>query len=54
MAVSLELLTDEAILDYTRRGNKQFIITDHRDANLKYNPFQPSSIILLNAVTGTQ
>lgn len=41
MAVSLELLTDEAILDYTRRGNKQFVITDHRDANLKYNPFQP-------------
>lgn len=41
MAVSLELLTDEAILDYTKRGNKQFVIIDHRDADLKFKPFQP-------------
>lgn len=41
MAVSLELLTDEAILDYTRRGNKNHIITDHRDVELKTKPFAP-------------
>lgn len=35
MAVSLELLTDEAIVDYSRSDGKDRIITDHRDLNLQ-------------------
>lgn len=35
MSVSLELLTDEAILDYTRREGRDMIIYDHRDINLR-------------------
>lgn len=38
---SLEILTDEAIIDYTRRGNKNFILTDHRDVNGKYSYLYP-------------
>ena len=38
---SLEILTDEAIIDYTRTGNKNRILTDDRDINLKYRPFRP-------------
>lgn len=38
---SLEILTDEAIIDYTRRGNKNFIITDHRDMNGRYSYLYP-------------
>ena len=39
---SLELLTDEAILDFTSdpQGNQR-VLTDHRDANLKNKPFKP-------------
>lgn len=32
---SLDILTDEGIIDYTRRGNKNFILSDHRDINDK-------------------
>ena len=43
--VSLELLTDEAILDYTTdtdSGNTfNHVLTDHRDLNLKNKPFKP-------------
>ena len=38
---SLEILTDEAILDYTRSGNKNRVLYDHRDLNLKFKPFKP-------------
>jgi hypothetical protein len=38
---SLEILTDEAILDYTRSGNRNRVLYDHRDINLKYKPFRP-------------
>lgn len=38
---SLEILTDEAIIDYTRRGNKNFILTDHRDVNARYKYLYP-------------
>lgn len=37
MAVSLELLTDEAILDYTRSGGKEHIVYDHHDISLAYD-----------------
>ena len=39
---SLELLTDEAIVDYStdEQGNPR-ILTDDRDVNLKYRPFKP-------------
>lgn len=32
---SLEILTDEDILDYTRRGSKDFVLTTHKDLYLK-------------------
>lgn len=39
---SVELLTDEAILDFTSDTNgNQRIITDHRDVNLQNKPFKP-------------
>lgn len=38
---SLEILTDEAIIDYTRRGNKNFILTDHRDVDGRYKYLYP-------------
>lgn len=40
---SLELLTDEAILDYTKDAltGRDRVLTDHRDANMKYKPFRP-------------
>ena len=41
MSVSLELLTDEAIIDYTRSDGKDRILYDHRDLNLKYDTIQP-------------
>lgn len=40
MAATLELLTDEAILDYTKSDGHDHVLTDHRDINLKNNPFQ--------------
>ena len=43
MAVSLELLTDEAIVDYTRSDGKDRIINNHRDLNLKFNKVEPVS-----------
>ena len=41
MSVSLELLTDEAIIDYTRSDGRDLIINNHRDLNLKYDRIQP-------------
>lgn len=41
MAVSLELLTDEAIIDYTRSDGKDRVLYDHRDFNLKFSRLQP-------------
>ena len=41
MSVSLELLTDEAILDYTRREGRDMILYDHRDMNLRCAHPQP-------------
>ena len=35
MPISLELLTDEAIVDYSRSNGRDHILTDHRDLNLK-------------------
>lgn len=39
---SLELLTDEAIMDFTtdESGNSR-VLTDYRDANMRYTPFRP-------------
>lgn len=34
MAASLELLTDEDIIDYTRSDGKDRVITSHKDLNL--------------------
>lgn len=39
--VSLELLTDEAILDYTRSDGRDRVLFDHRDFNLKFNYPEP-------------
>ena len=41
MAVSLELLTDEAILDYTRSEGKDHIVYNHRDINLRNTGIKP-------------
>ena len=41
MSVSLELLTDESIIDYTRSDGKDLIVNNHRDLNLKYDRVQP-------------
>ena len=41
MAVNLELLTDEDILDYTRSDGKERVITDHHDLNLQYSRVAP-------------
>lgn len=41
MPVSLELLTDEAIIDYSRSDGKDRVLFDHRDLNLKFNTPQP-------------
>ena len=39
---SLELLTDEAIVDFSTDANgNSRILTDSRDVNLKYRPFKP-------------
>lgn len=42
MSVSLELLTDEAIIDYTRSDGKDMVVNNHRDLNLKYDRIQPT------------
>lgn len=41
MSVSLELLTDEAIIDYTRSDGKDRVLYDSRDLNLMYNKITP-------------
>ena len=41
MAVSLELLTDDAIVDYSRSDGMDRIVYDHRDLNLKYASVTP-------------
>lgn len=41
MSVSLELLTDEAIIDYTRSDGKDRVLNDSRDLNLLYNRINP-------------
>lgn len=40
MSTSLGLLTDEAILDFTRSDGRDHIISDHHDLNLRNTPFQ--------------
>lgn len=37
MAISLELLTDEDILDYSRENGQDHVLTQHGDLNLKYD-----------------
>lgn len=41
--VSLELLTDEDIIDYTRSDGKDHVLTSHKDINLKFGRIQPES-----------
>ena len=41
MAVSLELLTDEAILDYTRSEGRDHVVFNHRDINLRNIGIKP-------------
>ena len=41
MAISLELLTDEAILDYTKSDGKDHVLNDHHDLNLKFAGIRP-------------
>lgn len=41
MSVSLELLTDDAIVDYSKSDGKDRILYNHRDLNLKYDGVQP-------------
>ena len=36
MAVSLELLTDEDILDYSRSDGQERVLTEYRDINLNF------------------
>lgn len=43
MSVSLELLTDEAIIDYTKSDGVDRVLYDHRDLNLMYNKITPIS-----------
>lgn len=41
---SIEILTDEAIIDYTRDENRDRVVTNHRDINLNFSadyPFKP-------------
>ena len=50
MAVSLELLTDEAILDYTRSEGRDHVVFNHRDINLRstgVNPY-PGGVFDIN------
>ena len=37
MAASLELLTDDAILDYSRSDGKDRVLYSHKDLNLRFN-----------------
>lgn len=39
--VSLELLTDEAIVDYSKSDGKDRVLYNHRDLDLKYSGIQP-------------
>lgn len=39
--VSLELLTDEDIIDYTRSEGKDRVLTNHKDLNLRFGSIQP-------------
>lgn len=41
--VSLELLTDEAILDYSKSDGKDRIVNDHRNLNLRFSGIHPYS-----------
>lgn len=41
MSVSLELLTDEAIIDYTKSEGKDQVLFDHRDLNLRFDGVHP-------------
>lgn len=43
---SIEILTDEAIIDYTRGEGRDRIVTNHKDVNLNYTadyPFKPKT-----------
>ena len=39
--VSLELLTDEDIIDYTKSDSKDRVLTNHKDLNLKFGHISP-------------
>lgn len=41
MAVSLDLLTDEAIADYSRSDGKDRVLYNHGDLNLRYDKIMP-------------
>lgn len=41
MAISLELLTDDDILDYSRSDGKDHVLYSHGDLNLKYDGLKP-------------
>ena len=41
MAISLELLTDDDILDYSRSDGKDHVLYSHGDLNLKFDRLQP-------------
>ena len=40
MAVSLELLTDEDILDYSRSDGQERVLTEYRDINLNFGKIE--------------
>ena len=43
---SIEILTDEAIIDYTRSEGRDRVVTNHKDINLNYSadyPFKPNT-----------
>lgn len=41
MSVSLELLTDDAIIDYTKSDGRDQVVFDHRDINLNFSGVHP-------------
>ena len=41
MAASLELLTDDAILDYSRSDGKDRVLYSHKDLNLRFDSISP-------------
>ena len=37
MQSSIEILTDDAIIDYSRGEDRDRVVTNHRDVNLNYS-----------------